>query len=69
MLKVVFTFLANLFGFGKAVSEEVTQRDAENNTVDQRSNAEAAQIQADKNAAVTDINNPDQSQLDKDVAP
>ena len=66
---MIFAFLSNLFGFGKAVSEEVTQRDAEVNTTDERANAEAAQIQKDKDKAAADIANPDQTNLDKDVAP
>jgi hypothetical protein len=66
---MIFSFLSNLFGFGKAVSEEVTQRDAEHNTVDQRTNAEAAQIQADKDRAAREIADADQTNLDRDVAP
>ena len=64
-----WSFLSNLFGATKAVSEEVTQRDAELNTTDQRTNAEAAQVQKDKDKAAADIANPDQTNLDKDVAP
>jgi len=64
-----WSFLSNLFGATKAVSEEVTQRDAELNTADQRTNAEAAQVQKDKDKAAADIANPDQTNLDKDVAP
>ena len=64
-----WSFLRNLFGATKAVSEEVTQRDAELNTADQRTNAEAAQVQKDKDKAAADIANPDQTNLDKDVAP
>ena len=64
-----FSFLSNLFGATKAVSEEVTQRDAEKNTADQRSNAEAAQIQADKDKARAEIAAGDDDALDKEVAP
>ena len=64
-----WSFLSNLFGATKAVSEEVTQRDSELNTADQRTNAEAAQVQKDKDKAAADIANPDQTNLDKDVAP
>lgn len=66
---MLFEFLSNLFGATKAVSEEVTQRDAEKNTPDQRSNAEAAQVQADREEARSDINATDQKKLDEDVAP
>lgn len=66
---MIFSAIAKFFGFGEAMSEEVTQRDAENNTIAQRSNAEAAQVQADKEKARKDIKNPDQTDLMKDIAP
>ncbi len=61
--------ISNIFGAIKNAFGFATQRDAEKNTADQRSNAEAAQIQADKDKAAADIANKDQSNLIKDVAP
>lgn len=54
--------VAAIFGYGQ-------QRDAEKNTTDQRSNAEAAQIQTDKDTARAEIASGDDAALEKDVAP
>lgn len=69
MLRVIFEFLSNLFGFGKAASTEIAQRDAEKNTADQRANAEAAQIQADRDRARKEIAEGNSAGVDKDVSP
>ena len=57
-----FKAVASFFGWR-------TQRDALENSPAQQSNAEAAQVQADRDKAARDIANPDQAQLDKDVSP
>ncbi len=68
MFQVILGFLKSLFGATKAVSSELKQRDAEQNTPSQQSNAEAKQIQQDKAKAAQDIADPDLDQLRKDVA-
>lgn len=55
----------NFWGATKAVSTEVTQRDAELNTVDQRSNAEAKEIADLRTKAATAIDNPDQTDINR----
>lgn len=65
----MWAWLKAFFGMTQAVSTEVTQRDAELNTAAERSNAEAAQIQADRDRAAAEIAAPDQTALDRDVAP
>ena len=57
-----FKALAAFCGWGK-------QRDAEMNTPQQQSNAQAQQIQKDRDKAATDIKNPNQTNLDRDIAP
>ena len=69
LVAVIFAFLKELFGFGAAVSTEVAQRDGELNTADERSNAEAAQVQADKDKARAEIAKGDDAALGRDVAP
>ncbi len=58
-----------LFGFGTAVAKEVTQRDAENNAPDQKANAEAAQIQKDRDQGAADDATTDTTKLGQDLAP
>ena len=41
MFTAIITFFSNLFGATKAVSEELTQRDAEENTAPMQANAAA----------------------------
>lgn len=65
----MWAWLKALFGMTQAVSTEVTQRDAELNTAAERSNAEAAQIQTDRDRAAAEIAAKDQTALDRDVAP
>lgn len=55
----------NFFGATKAVSTEVTQRDAEKNTVQQRSNAQAADMQKLRDESARAINSPDQTEIDR----
>lgn len=62
LLTSIFQAIAGVFGFAK-------QRSEVKNTPDQRANAEAAQIQADKEKARADIAAKDQSALNRDVAP
>lgn len=69
MITGIIQFFANLFGATAKVAGAVQQRDAEKNTVDQRSNAEAEQIQADRDRARKAINSGDDDDLSKQVAP
>lgn len=58
-------------GFLKAVAAVFgyrQQRDAEQNTPDQRSNAEAEQIQKDRDEIRKDIREGDPAKLDKDFS-
>ena len=57
-----FKAIAAVFGFAK------TKTDL-NNTPKMEANAEAAQIQADRDKARKDMASEDQEQLNKDVAP
>jgi hypothetical protein len=69
VITAIFQFISNLFGATGKVAGAVQQRDAEKNTVDQRTNAEAAQIQADRDRARKAINSGDDDDLSKQVAP
>jgi hypothetical protein len=68
VLKMLFSFLSNLFGATKAVAEEVTQRDAEKNTPEMRANAEAAEREKIKGEATAAVADADLEQLRKDLA-
>lgn len=57
-----FKAIAALFGFAKTKTEL-------NNSVKMQANAEAEQIQKDRDKARADIASEDQEQLNKDVAP
>lgn len=61
-LTALFQAVAGVFGFAKSRSDA-------NNTPNQRANAEAQQIQADKEKARADIENADQRKLNEDVSP
>lgn len=65
----MFSFISEVFGAIKAAFGFASARSDLKNTADQRANAEAAQIQADKDKAAADIANKDQTALIKDVAP
>lgn len=69
MIKVIIELISNVFGAIKNIAGFGQQRDAEKNTVDQRTNAEAAQIQADRDRARKAINSGDDDDLSKQVAP
>lgn len=64
-----FSFLSNLFGATKAVSEEVTQRDAENNTPTMQANAAAKTREEIAAQATSDVASGDAglAQLRKDA--
>ena len=70
MLAMIWTFFSNLFGFGEAVSKEVTQRDAEENTPDMKENAQAASKSFIATAATKDVAGGDSTldQLRKDAS-
>lgn len=59
---------AGLTAAGK-IADAIKERNEQVNTVDQRSNAEAAQIQADKDKVRKDIAENNQDALDKDMSP
>lgn len=61
--------IANLFRAIAAGFEWRRQREEQQNTPDQRSNAEAEQIQADRDRARREIAARDSSALERDVAP
>ena len=57
----LFSAVADFFNFSK-------QKESLNNTPEIQSNADAKLIQAEKNEAIKDVNNPDLTKLRKDVA-
>ena len=65
----VLDLISNAFGAVKEFFGWTGKRSDLNNTPSQQSNAEAAQIQKDRDKAAADIANPDQTDLGKDLAP
>jgi hypothetical protein len=65
----IIALIKAFFGFGASVSKEVTQRDAENNAPDQKANAEAAQIQKDRDQGAADDATTNTTKLGQDLAP
>jgi hypothetical protein len=68
MLSGLWTLIANFFGFGKAVAEEVKQRDAENNTPAMKAAATSAEDQAEADKLSEDIASGNLNRIRKDEA-
>lgn len=65
MFSSIIAALKEFFGATKAVSTEITQRDAEKNTTSQQSNATAASLQKVRDQAVAAEQNPDQTDINR----
>jgi hypothetical protein len=61
-------FLKSLFGAAQAVSQEVKQRDAENNSPAMQANAAASTDASAAKQAAADVANPNPANFEKDIS-